>query len=270
MSHNVFGVRIDDISAQELGQIFDTWLSEKQGHIIVTPNAEFLLEARKNKTFKAQLNKSDLSIADSISLHYAIVALTQKQLIHRIPGVDLLPMLCEAALKKDATVLLIGGAQHSAKMAAYKLQLSAPELDIEGMDPGMIAWSQDTLTVSQMLIDSVNAIEPTVVAVGLGQVKQEQFIAQMRVQCPSVKIWIGVGGAFEMIAEVKRRAPKQFSRIGLEWLWRLFIEPSRWRRIMRATIIFPSLVAFAAIKQRTFLKSTHNVFTEIVRHFRNV
>lgn len=270
MTHELFGVRIDDEPLDELARLFETWLKGDQGRVIVTPNAEFLLEARKNPAFKSLLNKSDLSVADSISLQYAIIALTPNRLEHRHPGVDLLPMVCELAQKQKAHVLLFGGEPGSADASAEVLGTQFPELSIAGMDPGMIGWNQDRLTISHHLIEQIQEEEPAIVAVGLGQVKQEQFIFQLKNDCPSVKIWIGVGGAFEMISGRKKRAPRVYSRVGLEWLWRLMIEPGRWRRIARAVLVFPFLVALSTLKQRTFLKSTFRVFSEILRHFRTV
>ncbi|NQV89930.1 WecB/TagA/CpsF family glycosyltransferase [Candidatus Uhrbacteria bacterium] len=270
MTHELFGVRIDDEPIDKLTHLFATWLKGDQARVVVTPNAEFILEARKNPAFKALLNKSDLSVADSISLHYAIIALTKNRLEHRYPGVDLLPIICELAEKQKSHVLLLGGDRGSADTSAEVLGNQFKDLSIAGMDPGMIAWNGNTLNISKHLIEQIQKEEPVVIAVGLGQVKQEQFINQIKPQCPSVKIWIGVGGSFEMISGQKKRAPNFFSRIGIEWLWRLFIEPTRWRRIMQAVVIFPIVVALSTLRRRIFLKSTFRVFSEILRHFRTV
>ncbi|TAL50132.1 WecB/TagA/CpsF family glycosyltransferase [Patescibacteria group bacterium] len=267
MTHHIFGVRIDDLSTAEIERKLDTWLQDEGGHTIVTPNAEFLLEARKYPSFRKLLNHSDLAVADSVSIQYAAAALSDSRLAHRFPGVDLLDKLCELSSRRDSRVLLLGGAPSTAEGSAQKFRQRFVNLDISAIDPGHIAWKGDELEVSQDLIDQVNTLAPSVTAVALGHHKQEQFIAQVQSLCPHVKIWIGVGGAFEMIAEQKKRAPRWLSRVGLEWLWRLLIEPRRWRRIFNAVIVFPLVVAREAFRRKTFFRSTRNVITEIRRQW---
>ncbi len=268
MIHHLLGVRIDDLSVAELEVKLENWLQDQEGgHTIVTPNAEFLLESRKNSAFKDLLNQSDLAVADSVSLQYAAAALSETRLVYRLPGVDLLEKLCELASRRDVSVLLLGGAPSCAESSAQKFRQRLETLDISAIDPGQISWQGNALEVSKDLLRQMNGLAPSIIAVALGQHKQEQFMAQVRAACPSVKIWIGVGGAFEMISGQKKRAPRWLSNVGLEWLWRLLIEPQRWRRIFNASIVFPLIVAREAFRRKTFLRSTHNVFTEIRRQW---
>ncbi|KKW31042.1 MAG: Glycosyl transferase, WecB/TagA/CpsF family [Candidatus Uhrbacteria bacterium GW2011_GWA2_52_8d] len=267
MIHHLLGVRIDDFSAAEIETKLEDWLLDQGGHTIVTPNAEFLLEARKNDAFKSLLNHSDLAMADSVSLQYAAAALSETRLAHRLPGVELLENLCAIASRRRVSVLLLGGAPSCAEASAQKLRQRFETLDISAIDPGQISWQGNALVVSEDLLRQINVLAPSIIAVALGSHKQEQFMAQIRTSCPSVKIWIGVGGAFEMISGQKKRAPRWLSNVGLEWLWRLMIEPRRWRRIFNASIVFPLVVAREAFRRKTFLQSTHNVFTEIRRQW---
>jgi N-acetylglucosaminyldiphosphoundecaprenol N-acetyl-beta-D-mannosaminyltransferase len=77
------------------------------------------------------------------------------------------------------------------------------------------------------------------VLVGLGAPKQERWIARHADAFPSARILIGVGGAFDMWAGRFRRAPRALHAIGLEWAWRLALEPSRLPRIVNAVVVFP-------------------------------
>jgi exopolysaccharide biosynthesis WecB/TagA/CpsF family protein len=120
------------------------------------------------------------------------------------------------------------------------------------------------------LIQKINTLQPSIVAVGLGQIKQERFIFEIKQMCPCVRIWIGVGGAFEMLSTQKPRAPKCFTRLGFEWLWRALIEPKRWRRIRNAVIIFPSVVVYSTLRSRTFIRSSFRVFSEILKQIRQI
>ena len=265
MVHELRGVRIDDLDGAELDQKLEDWLAGQGSHVIVTPNAEFLLEARRNRAFKNLLNQSDLAIADSVSLQYAAAALSPVRLEHRIPGVDLLDRLCDLAANHHSRVLLLGGAPGAAEGAARRLETRHAALHVDSIDPGYVTWNNDQLVMDAGLIEALRSSQPTIVAVALGQHKQEQFIDQVRVHCPGVKIWIGVGGALEMIAGHKRRAPRWWSKIGLEWLWRLLIEPRRAGRIFNAAIVFPLAVGREAYRRGTLLSSSKNVFKEIFR-----
>ncbi|MCR4314180.1 MAG: WecB/TagA/CpsF family glycosyltransferase [Candidatus Uhrbacteria bacterium] len=265
MKHDLFGVRIDDVSPADLDMKLEDWLAGNQSRVIVTPNAEFLLESRKDLPFVDLLNRSDLAVADSVSLQYAIAALSDHRLAYRIPGVDLLESLCELAVRHPARILLLGGDLGAAQASAQKLRQRFESLDVIALDPGRISWNGNRLTIDNGLVENINAMTPNIVAVALGQHKQEQFIDQVRSRCPSVRIWIGVGGAFEMISGQKRRAPQVMSRLGLEWLWRLLIEPHRARRIFNASVVFPLLVAHEAFRRGTFLRSTQRVSLEVFR-----
>lgn len=276
MRNQIFGVNIDDASPADLDKRLEDWFVGDQSRVIVTPNAEFLLEARKKPKFRQLLNRSDLAIADSVSLQYAVAALCDHRLEHRIPGVDLLESLSVVAVRHQARVLLLGGDPGSAEGSAQKLRQRFEILDVVALDPGRISWQATSFTndvtgnelaIDDSLVDRIEALAPSIVAVALGQHKQEQFIAQVKDRCPSVRIWIGVGGALEMISGQKRRAPHTMSRLGLEWLWRLLIEPRRAHRIFNASIVFPLLVAREAHRRRILIRSTRNVISELYRQW---
>jgi N-acetylglucosaminyldiphosphoundecaprenol N-acetyl-beta-D-mannosaminyltransferase len=96
------------------------------------------------------------------------------------------------------------------------------------------------------LSDELRAADPAIVLVGLGSPKQERWIAEHAARLPSARIVIGIGGAFDMWAGRLRRAPTGLRRLGLEWAWRLALEPRRLPRIVRATVVFP----FRALTER--------------------
>lgn len=276
MRHQLFGVNIDDLSPADLDLKLEDWLVEDRSRVIVTPNAEFLLDARRNPAFTQLLNCGDLAVADSVSLQFAVAALSDQRLKYRIPGVDLLETLFGLASRHRTRVLLLGGDPGAAEASAQKLRQRFESLDAIALDPGRILWkvkssandaTWNELAIDDRLVEQINTIAPSIVAVALGQHKQEQFIAQVKNRCLSVKIWIGVGGALEMLSGQKRRAPHVMSRLGLEWLWRLLIEPCRAKRIFNALAVFPLVVAREAFRRGTLARSTCNVFSEIYRQW---
>ncbi len=266
--HWIFGVQIDDLSTSELEQTLFGWMNDGKVHTIVTPNPEFILESRRDPEFRDILNQADLSLPDGVGLRFAVSALTGKRLLHRHTGVDTLTLIAKLCTQTKKSMLLFGGKDDIAQSAADCLQKEHRGLKISAMNPGVVSVrGQGTLPILS---------DETIIAVGLGQGKQERcmsVIARSHQATRSVQtatspgrqsyILIGVGGSFDMIAGTRRRAPAWLRRIGLEWVWRLLIEPKRWRRIANATVIFPALVISDTRKHHRFLRACRDTIPEI-------
>lgn len=264
MSHDLFGVRIDDLSFFEFQNKTREWLNGEVGRMVFTPNAEFLLDARNNDAFRTLLNQSDLSIPDSVSLCFAIAALSGERLSFRLPGVDAL--ICLAKLCEDSgrRLVLFGGEGGVQDRATHALKKQFPILGVTGYDPGKIYFNGNRVELEESVVSKLRSLEPDVVAVALGQGRQEFAIAQLKALVPHVKIWIGIGGALDMLAGDKPRASMAIRRIGFEWLWRFCIEPKRWRRTINASIIFPLIVIRDTLKTHCFLRACARVVKEVL------
>ncbi len=272
--HEIFGIKIHDISHKEVVRMISFWLDHDEQKVIATPNPEMILEAQKNHEFKKTLNKSDLLIADGVGLRFAISALTNATLTYRHTGVDLvddLAMVCRD-LKKH--LVLFGGESESAKNAAEKLKERYLNLDVSAVDPGKVEVIKNGHKIliyeNNVHVKIVQQIKPDVLLVALGHGKQEQFIQAVLPHLKTVKIAVGVGGSFESISGKKHRAPKLLRKIGMEWLWRLFIEPRRIKRIINAAFVFPIVVVWSTLKSRRFLKACKKTIPEIFRQLRGL
>lgn len=255
--HELFGVRIDDVSSDELERCISDWLLDNRPRVIVTPNPEFLLLARRDEAFRDLLNRSNLSLPDGVGLRFAIPAISDERLAHRHTGVDTLVLIAQTCATTGKRLALVGGDPGVAERAAQILRDRIPGLQIEGIDPGQIAADQLNDSTALRLND-FHAI-----ALGLGQGKQERVMESLRTSIPA-KLLIGVGGAFDMISGTKRRAPAWIRKIGLEWLWRAAIEPRRITRILRAFPGFPAVVIWDTLKHRRFLRACRAVIPEIL------
>ena len=268
--HELYGVRIDDMEKKDLLAQVRFWFEQDGQHIIFTPNPEFILLSEKNPEFKTMLNRADVNIPDGVGLRFAVAALTDDYLRNRYTGVDLLSDLASECAKQHKRLLLLGGQKGSAFTAAEQLRKKYPALDVTDCDPGYLSGGIGDVSFSQKQVREVNEMKPDVLAVALGQGKQEQFILQHLSRIPSVKIAVGVGGSFESIAGTKKRAPKRMRQMGLEWVWRLVIEPSRIKRIFTAFPGFPIRVAWSTIRHRRFIKACRRVFPEIIRQIKGL
>ncbi len=238
MKVNILGVLIDNLKKSEVLEAVEQFLSDGRQHYIVTPNPEIAVAMQKDKEFLEILNKAGLSVPDGFGLILASKYLS-RPLKEKIHGVDLMVDICRLAEQKNYSVYLLGGEEGIAKKATENILKKFPGLRVVGAESG---GKITNFQFSIFNFQKINNAKPNILFVALGAGKQEKFISQNLAKMPSVKIAMGVGGAFDFIAEKVKRAPAWMRKIGLEWLWRLFIQPWRWRRILTATIKFSWLV----------------------------
>jgi N-acetylglucosaminyldiphosphoundecaprenol N-acetyl-beta-D-mannosaminyltransferase len=227
---SILGVRIDVVTLHEAR---DAVLAMAQGttqHHIMTPNPEMLVAAHRDPAFKTLLNTSALNIPDGAGLLWAAPLLTE-----RVTGVDLLSSVC--ASLNCPSVFLLGAADGVAAKAADVLRSKNPSLTIAGTFSGSPREEE-----SAAIISRINTSGAHILFVAYGAPIQDFWIEKYLSQMPGVKVAMGVGGSLDFLAGVRVRAPALFRQCGLEWLWRLVQEPSRFRRILNAVIVFPFLV----------------------------
>ncbi len=261
-SVNLLGVRIDNVDVAQTRALFSGWLSDHEEQVakaVCTPNPEFLLAAERDVSFKNLLNSFALNLPDGVGLRFAAAALTEQTLRNRVPGVQALLILAELCWSEGERLHLLG--EHdSCERAATNLRHRFLGLEVTTFDPGPVNAAGD---LSQFTMEVIDEMKPAVIAVGLGQGKQEACIKQHLKRWPSVKIMIGVGGACAMIGNTLPRAPQRLQQLGLEWLWRLWIEPQRYKRIWRAVVVFPGTVIAQTLKEQRFWRPVRRTVPEI-------
>ncbi|MBU0614158.1 WecB/TagA/CpsF family glycosyltransferase [Patescibacteria group bacterium] len=267
MNFNLFGVPIDHLSSDQLEQLLQSWICGHGQHFIVTPNPEFILQAIREPWFLKAIKDADLSLPDAAGLRYAIAAEGLGKFIYRHTGVDTLEKLVKICEKNNKKLLILGGEGSRAKRAAETLRRFYPNADITGHNPGTLLVKNYEMLIDETTKDYIKACQPDVIALALNQTKQLHFIKHLK-EFPSIKITIGVGGAVDMFSGELPRAPFWMRKSGLEWLWRLCIEPKRAKRIANATIVFPVLVAFKTIKGGYFLAACKRVLPEIINQLK--
>lgn len=221
----IFGVGISNVTKNEVLEYTIKNLEDfKKKLFFITPNPEFLVLANKNTHFRNILNSADLASADGIGIIIAAKILGQS-LKGRFTGVELVESLCKIVARKPITVGFLGGRDNVAEKTAECLQKKYPGLKVvfareEWPNPsvrGPVAGFPP----------SINSID--ILFVAFGAPKQEFWISENLEKIP-VKIAIGVGGAFDYISGKIPRAPLFLRSIGLEWLFRLIIQPWRMKR----------------------------------------
>ena len=202
---------------------------------VVTPNAEFALEAKKNPRFLKILNTSQLVLADGISVVLASKIIGDP-MQGRVTGVGFAQALAAAMAEEGKSLFLLGAKPGVAEKAAQRLQETYPGLKIAGTHDGY--FKEDG-----PVIDAINAAHPDALLVCLGAPKQEYFMEEHDADL-EVPVMAGLGGSMDVLAGNVQRAPEFYQKHGLEWLYRLVKEPQRWRRMIKLPLYLLDAVAW--------------------------
>lgn len=213
------------------------WQQGKGAHV-VTLNAEMVMRARKDPSLASAIAQADLVIPDGAGVIFSLRLQGKPQ--QRCPGIELAANLLEGTANglTSGKIFFYGGVPGRAEAAAKHWLAQYPNLAIETRH-GYLSASEQT-----ELCQSLSQQQPKLILVALGVPRQELWIAENRHLCPQA-IWIGVGGAFDIWGGAKTRAPAWFRDHNLEWLYRFYQEPSRWRRML----VLPSF-AWATLVSR--------------------
>lgn len=236
-------MQITRVSRQELiDQLVRHVFTGSQTKHVVTANAQFYVMAERDGDFKQCVAEADYVCADGLPIvrmcHW-MGALD----VERIPGVDLIPLLCERAADFGFPVYLLGGHPGAAAASASLLMDRFPGLRVCGVGCPPKGFENSPEIVTEV-VRSIAAAEPSIIFVAFGAPKQEYFI-QQHIRPLGIPVAIGVGGSFEMLAGIRRRAPGWVQAAGMEWAFRLAQEP---RRLAKRYFVGNSIFSYYALR----------------------
>jgi N-acetylglucosaminyldiphosphoundecaprenol N-acetyl-beta-D-mannosaminyltransferase len=222
-SIDILGVRVDDATYDDLLACVDDFVAAGRPHHIVTLNPEMLVAAYDDAAFRQVLHSAELNVADGAGLMLA-ARLLGRPLRQRVTGSDGIYHLAAHCARRGYRLYLLGGAPGVAEAAAQRLVAANPGLEVAGTYAGSPRVEDE-----EEIVARVRAAAPHLLLVAYGVPAEEKWIARNRHHL-GVPAMIGVGGAFDFVAGLARRAPPWMRRLGLEWLHRLLRQPWRWRR----------------------------------------
>ena len=243
---NILGVQIDDCDEESAAFMLAAFLREGPArlHHVCTVNPEFVMEARANPAFRDVLRSADLRTPDGVGIILA-GKLLRRPFKGRATGVGLVYHLGALSAREGYSLYLLGAAPGVAEEAAAVLQKRYPGARVAGTfagSPSVADWPA--------IRERLWATRPDVLLVAYGAPKQDLWIAAHRDDLPpDVRLAMGVGGVFDYLSGRVRLAPALVRRIGLEWLFRLVVQPWRWRRILRV-LAFALLVVLSGIRDQ--------------------
>lgn len=205
-----------DIYGFQSSQEFLDYINNKKC-ILIALNAE---KINKRDSIIERLSKTHIGYPDGIG---AVMALRRKG-IHstRIPGAEFwLDIISK--YHRTKSFYFIGSTSKVIEQTITNLKIKFPDIKIKGYRDGFLLDGEENQIIEEFLVET-----PDVVFVATGSPRQEILMAKLMEEYPA--LYMGLGGSFDVYTGLKKRAPIIFQKAGLEWLYRLIIEPTRWRR----------------------------------------
>ena len=238
----ILGVPVDMVNYEEALGRLKGFLETERVSLIVTPNSEIVVNAGKNPQLMEAIQQAEMVIPDGVGLVYASKIL-KYPLEERVTGIDFLGKALEYLAAAGKSVYLFGSKPGIAEKAGARMAEAYPGLKIAGTRNGYFKPEEE-----EEILEEINRAAPDLLCVALGSPKQELFVLKYRDRLRA-RAAIGVGGSLDVWSGDLKRAPEFYRKHGLEWLYRLIQEPSRYKR-MAALPLFMLKVIFSDKSQK--------------------
>ncbi len=221
----LLGEPIDLVRREELMEQLEQWVGDGQTRIVANHNLHSLYLIRREPEMRAMYDRADLIELDSTPLvHFARFLGLGTRGFHRCTYLDWREHFWSLANRNHWRVMYVGGASGVAEKAARRLSARYPGVVIATRDGYFDAAAGSAGNAAT--VAAVQAFQPDVLMVGMGMPRQEAWIARNHADLPPTVI-LPVGAAFDYEAGAQRAAPRWMGRFGLEWLFRLVVDPRR-------------------------------------------
>jgi len=238
---NILGVKVSNIANNDLLDTLAQCIHEKKKvQVCITP-VNSVLAAIKDPEVLNIYNNAEIVLCDGMPIKWASSFLNTP-IQERITGLDLLPDLVELCAKNNFSVFLLGASPGVGDKLKQTIYQRYPNCKVVGvyLPPFMKVFSGEE---NDKMIAAVNEAAPDVLLVSLTAPKQDIWIAQNK-NLLNASVQVGIGGAFEVMAGLAKRAPKWVQSAGLEWLFRFIQEPKRLfrRYFIEAPLFIPLII----------------------------
>lgn len=222
---DILGIPVDAITMKDAVEKAGRFVGEDGAHAIYTPNAEIIMAAQRDSELKEILKKADMLVADGAGVVLASKILG-RPVPEKVSGVDLVKEIFRAYAADGLSCYLFGAKPGVAQEAADRIKAEYPGLVIAGLHDGYFTKEEET-----GIIDDINRSSPDILLVALGAPKQEKWIFE-HLDMINARVCIGVGGTIDILSGRVPLCPEFLRKNGFEWLYRLYKEPRRARRML--------------------------------------
>ncbi len=236
---DLLGISFDNLNLTEAADRAYKLSRSRNSAYVVTPNALILRNSMSNNELKTAIEEAELVLPDGIGV--LLSAKIQGRLFkERVAGIDFAAALISRLAESGGGLFLFGSAPGVAEKAAENIEKDFEGIKILGVNDG---YTYD----KSELIEKINSLSPDFLLCCLGSPKQELWMLENKAKL-RVGIMAGLGGSLDVFSGNIKRAPKLMRKLGLEWLYRIIIEPQRARELGKMfSLIF--LVTFRKKKK---------------------
>jgi N-acetylglucosaminyldiphosphoundecaprenol N-acetyl-beta-D-mannosaminyltransferase len=233
---NILNILIDNIS------MFDLLEKLKTGGVVFTPNVDHLVKLQKDSEFYLVYQEADYRVCDSQLIVFASRFLG-KPIREKISGSDLFPAFYRRyGNDRSVKIFVLGGQTGVAEQASRNINAKVGREMVVGTYCPDFGFENDPVECEK-IIEIINNSGASVLAVGVGAPKQEKWICQYKSSLKNIQTFFAIGATIDFESGIVQRAPEWMSSSGLEWLYRLILEPGRlWRRYLVEDVSFFVLI----------------------------
>lgn len=247
-----FQIKIHPLRKDEFISYIENSISNNIKLIQSGVNAASIVELKTNPGLVAAYNNSDLINIDGMSMVWALRFLGF-EVPERVACPDLATGIMELAQKKSYKLFMFGAEEKQLQAAVGNVKQNYPKLTVAGFRNGFFHEKEE-----EQIVRMINNSQSDILFLGMPSPQKEFFVGKYKDQL-NVKYILGVGGFFDILSGSINRAPLWMQKIGLEWFYRLVMEPKRmWRRYLIGNATFIKLLVFEKVRNRKLVKTTYN------------
>jgi N-acetylglucosaminyldiphosphoundecaprenol N-acetyl-beta-D-mannosaminyltransferase len=245
----ILGHRVDAVSkAHAARAVVQRALDNEPGAYVCLTNVHTTVESQRSAALRKAADRAFLSVPDGMPLAW-ILRRRGHLATEKVTGIEFVPLVAFRGLEVGLRHFFYGGAPGVAVRAGLRLAELVPGVQVVGAAAPPFAETHGGWATEELQRE-LRRTKPHILWVGLGAPKQELWMAEMAGKL-DVPVMIGVGAAFDYLAGTKLAAPRLLRHIGLEWLFRLAVEPRRlWRRYAVGNAVFIRLLLRDALHRR--------------------
>ena len=222
---DILGVKVASLTMKEAVNTVLDFINRREPVIVATANAEMIMNATRDPELKKVLDAAALVVPDGAGTVWAAHHLGYK-MPERVAGYDMVQELLRIAPQKQLRIYFFCSAPGVAEKAKRKAETLYPGVNIVGVRNGYFSEADESDIVAD-----IKKAEPDILLAALGVPKQEKWLHKYYKEL-NVPVSIGVGGTFDVMAGVMKRAPLWMQKAKLEWLFRGLLQPKRAGRLL--------------------------------------
>ncbi|MBP7051875.1 MAG: WecB/TagA/CpsF family glycosyltransferase [Phycisphaerae bacterium] len=241
---NLLGTMIHEMSMADVIATCDSSIRTRSPILIGVVNAAKLVKARHDAQLRQSLAETSFTVADGVPVVWLSGACGCR-LPGRVAGIDIMSELLALADRQGYGVFFLGATQEVVERVVEHVRHKYPGARIAGYRDGYFKSEQE-----QALADTIRTSRADILLVAVPTPKKEVFLSKWR-QHMEVPVCHGVGGSFDVVAGITKRAPQWMQNCGLEWLYRVMQEPGRmWKRYLVTNAVFVWLSIGEIVRHR--------------------